>query len=231
MSDSPRAAEATTASEHAPRWLPIRALAPQHRPRIRAHLLALDEADRLLRFGFAAADPHIEHYVEGLDFERDLLFGVFSRRLVLVAFAHLAFEEPDPESPCPSTSDAANMAAAEFGVSVSRRHRGRGFGTQLFAYAALHARNRGVDRLLVHASRENTAMLALARSAGAQVTFEGAESTAVLHLPPQDLLSHLNQRLAERAAEIDYDVKRQARLLARVARAASSASRRARSPR
>lgn len=225
MTDIPRDPAAAPASEDAPCWLPIRALAPRHRPRIRAHLLALDEADRRLRFGYAASDAHIERYVEGLDFERDALFGVFNRRLALVAFAHLAFARPEAES------EAEPPKTAEFGVSVSPRQRGRGFGTRLFEHAALHARNRGVDRLFVHALSENAAMLALARRAGAQVEHEGAESTAVLRLPPQSLLSHCNQHLAARAAQVDYDVKRQARRFARAARAASLAGPGSRSPR
>lgn len=216
MSDSPRNAAAAPTPEEAPRWLPIRALTPRHRPRILGHLRALDETDRRLRFGFAAGDAHLARYVEGLDFERDALFGVFNRRLLLVAFGHLALDAAPP------AADARVMQAAEFGVSVWPRHRGRGFGTLLLECAALHARNRGIDRLLVHALSENTAMLAVARRAGAHVALEGAESTAVLRLPPHDLRSHCNQRLAARAAEIDYDVKRRVRRLARAARAASS---------
>ena len=64
-------------------------------------------------------------YVEHLDFERDLVFGVFNRRLQLLAMAHLAFEPPaDPPA-----------AAVEFGVSVLERARGRGYGARLFDHA------------------------------------------------------------------------------------------------
>ena len=40
-------------------WVPIRSLAPRHRPRIATHLLALDEHDRYLRFGYPASDSRI----------------------------------------------------------------------------------------------------------------------------------------------------------------------------
>ena len=36
-------------------WIPIRSLAPRHRPRILAHLLELPPMDRYLRFGHPAS--------------------------------------------------------------------------------------------------------------------------------------------------------------------------------
>ena len=39
-----------------PLLVPIRSLGPSHRERIARHLLALDERDRFLRFGYAAND-------------------------------------------------------------------------------------------------------------------------------------------------------------------------------
>jgi GNAT superfamily N-acetyltransferase len=126
------------------RWFPIRSLGPQHRGRIQVHLRALDGDDRYLRFGYPASDAHIDRYVERLDFDRDELFGVFNRRLELVAMAHLAFLGPEGQPP----------TAAEFGVSVLARGRGRGIGSRLFERAGLHARNRGIDTLIVHALSE-----------------------------------------------------------------------------
>lgn len=190
------------------RWFPIRSLGPRHRARIQAHLLALDPGDRYLRFGYAASDAHIGRYVDRLDFERDELFGVFNRRLELIAMAHLAFLGLDGEPP----------SGAEFGVSVLPRGRGRGIGSRLFERAGLHARNRGIDSLIVHALSENRAMLKIARQAGAQVVHEGPDSTAVLQLPPEDLGSYWSQVLATRAGEIDYGIKHQALQLDRLVR-------------
>ena len=56
--------------------------------------------DRYLRFGYAAADDQIRRYVERIAFERDEIFGVFNRRLDLIALAHLAYEpsvDAEPE--------------------------------------------------------------------------------------------------------------------------------------
>ena len=66
-------------------WVPIRSLTPHHRDRILAHLTGLPERDRYLRFGYTAGDEQIGRYVQGLNFDRDEVFGVFNRRLDLIA--------------------------------------------------------------------------------------------------------------------------------------------------
>ena len=186
-------------------WVPIRSLAPRHRERILAHLLALDERSRYLRFGYAAQDAHIARYVDTLDFEHDEVFGIFNRRLQLIAMAHLAYRPAQaPRDPAP---------AGEFGVSVLPRTRRRGFGRRLFEHAMLHARNRGVRSLFIHALSENTAMLKIARNAGAIVEREGSESEAWLKLPKETFASHLDALVGERLAEFDYRLKHQAHRL------------------
>src|SRR5947208_568469 len=71
----------------------------------------------------------------------------------------------------------------------------------------LHARNRGVQTIFIHALSENTAMLKLAKTAGAVVEREGSESEARLKLPPDSFASHLDELIGERAAELDYRLK------------------------
>jgi GNAT superfamily N-acetyltransferase len=186
-------------------WIPIRSLAPRHRPRILAHLLALGVDDRYLRFGHPATDAQIGRYVDLLDFERDEVFGIFNRRLEVVALAHLAY-----------LGGIEPARAAEFGVSVLPQMRGRGIGARLFDRATLHARNRHVDTLIVHALSENTAMLRLARSAGAIVERDGADSQAVLKLPADTVGSHVEALFERQAAEVDYSFKRQAQRVSRL---------------
>ena len=138
-------------------WVPIRSLGPRHRERIATHLQALDVSDRYLRFGYPANDAQISKYVDMLDFEQDEVFGIFNRRLELIALAHLAHAGVKPE--------AGARVMSEFGVSVLPQARGRGFGRRLFEHAMLHARNRGVETLFIHALSENTAMLKIDASA------------------------------------------------------------------
>lgn len=201
MTQQTEVLEAALPNDTGPRpartWVAIRNLGPHHRSRMVAHLQDLNEADRLLRFGQAATDEQIQHYVEHIQFERDLVFGVFNRRLQLVAMAHLAFE-PSTDPPVP---------AAEFGVSVLERARGRGFGARLFDHAVTHARNRGARNLLIHIARENSAMIGIVRRAGADIRLDGAEVTAELPLPPDTPGSQLEELVAQHAAAIDYRIK------------------------
>ncbi|MFM7025615.1 MAG: N-acetyltransferase family protein [Limnohabitans sp.] len=181
-------------------WIPIRVLSERHRPRIVTHLLDLSPNDRYLRFGYPATDEHIQRYVDGLNFERDEIFGIFNRRLQLVAMAHLAFSVDPKWSTC-----------AEFGVSVAASQRGRGMGAKLFDRAVTYARNQGVHMLFIHALSENAAMLKIARNAGARVERDGSESEAYLSLPEATLDSQVAGMLQDRMAEIDYQLKLQAR--------------------
>ncbi|NMM78798.1 GNAT family N-acetyltransferase [Rhodococcus sp. SRB_17] len=180
--------------------VPIRSLGPTYRERIAAHLLALDDSDRYLRFGYAANNEQIRRYVEQLDFERDEIFGIYNRRLELIAVAHLAFSEHPDHKHC-----------AEFGVSVLKSARGRGFGARLFERAVMHARNEGVSMVFIHALSENTAMLKIARNAGAVVHRDGPESEAFLELPPASLDSRVTEIVEQHLAEVDYRLKKQAK--------------------
>ncbi len=100
---------------------------------------------------------------------------------------------------------------SEFGVSVLPQYRGRGFGARLFEHAMLHARNRGMQTLFIHALSENVAMLKIARNAGATVERSGSESEAWLRLPPDTLASHVGELVEHQAAELDYRLKVHAR--------------------
>jgi RimJ/RimL family protein N-acetyltransferase len=180
--------------------VPIRSIGPAQVESIQSHLLALDSHDRYLRFGYAANDEQIARYVASLNFQRDELFGIFNRKLELIAMAHLAFSI-DPQC----------RSCAEFGVSVSRQARGRGYGSRLFERAVMHARNEGVSQLFIHALSENTAMLKIARKAGAVIERDGSESEAHLRLPPADFDSRVTELFNEQVARTNYHLKAQAK--------------------
>ncbi len=176
--------------------IPIRSLSDSHRGEIVKHLLELDAHDRYLRFGFVAGDEHVERYVAGLDFDRDEILGITNRKLSLIAVAHLALSPSKAETPC-----------AEFGVSVAKSARGRGFGALLFERAAMDARNKGVSLMLIHALSENTVMLRIARNAGAVIERMGSDSEAFLRLQPASLGSRMTEIVEDHYAQIDYGLK------------------------
>lgn len=190
----------SAATRASPVIVPIRSLGPSHRDRIAAHLVALDADDRYLRFGYPATDEQIGRYVDGLDFDRDDIFGIYNRKLELIAMAHVAFSQ-----------QAEHRSCAEFGVSVLKKARGRGYGSRLFERAVIHARNEGVDLLFIHALTENTAMIKIARNAGATLERAGSETDAYLRLPPATLDSRMSELVEEQVAQTDYRLKQQAR--------------------
>ena len=239
-----------------PVLVPIRALNDKHRDRIVAHLIALDGPDRYLRFGYSATDEHIRRYVAGLNFERDEIFGIYNRKVELVAMAHLAYtglsEVPayrgragglnvenannpahrgaldglpltgdlpasDPHAGDTFPDDALAgdgrtfKSCAEFGVSVLKPSRGRGYGSLMFDRAAIHARNDGIELMFIHALSENDVMLKIARNAGAVVQQDGAESEAYLRLAAPSLDSRLTEMVEEQFAQVDYRMKVQAK--------------------
>ena len=180
--------------------VPIRSLGAQHRESIAAHLLSLSPEDRYLRFGYPASDSQVSRYADQIDFDRDQVIGIFNRRLELIAMAHVAYAPQDEFKSC-----------AEFGVSVLTKARGRGYGAQLFDRAVMLARSRGVTMMFIHALSENTAMLKIARNAGATVHRDGSESEAYLELPPASFDTHMSKLVAVQFGELDYQFKKQAK--------------------
>jgi RimJ/RimL family protein N-acetyltransferase len=174
-------------------------LGRNHRQQISSHLLSLDPQDRYLRFGYSANDEQIQRYVDGLDFHRDEVFGIYNRKLALIAMAHLAHVE-----------GSASQECAEFGLSVVKSARGRGYGARLFERAAMHACNDGITCMIIHALSENIPMLRIARKAGAAVTREGSESEGFLRLPVPSLDSRVSEIVYEQFAQVDYHIKEQA---------------------
>lgn len=181
--------------------VPIREIQATHTLKIQKHLKALGGDDRYLRFGYAATDEQIEAYVASLDFVGDSLFGIYNRRLDLIGMAHLSYSINPEYASC-----------AEFGVSVTKTARGRGYGTRLFERAITHSRNEGVRMLFVHALSENTAMIKIAKRAGAKVERDGSNSQAHLLLPPADFDSQVEEMLDQQVAWTDYQLKTQAKL-------------------
>ena len=192
------ATASATKQAHANVVVPIRSLGGRYRTQIAEHLLQLDEHDRYLRFGYFATDAHIQRYVDSLDFERDEVLGITNRKLVLIAMAHLAYAKEPSHTLC-----------AEFGVSVLKTARGRGYGARLFERATMDARNNGVKLMFIHALSENTAMLRIARKAGATIDRDGSESEAFLRLPEASFNSRMTEIVENHCAQIDYRIKAQ----------------------
>ena len=177
--------------------VPVRELHAGYREAILNHLLQLNEEDRRLRFGTQTPDEVIAHYVEGLDFNKDVVFGVFDLDLKLIGMAHLAY--------LPEIKGQAR--AAEFGVSVLPEGRGQGLGTALLQRSAVHSRNTRIETLYVHCLSNNKAMMHLAQKAGMRVEYAYGDADAYLKLPPASPATIVEEAANEQWADLDYALK------------------------
>ncbi len=196
----PRADVHTAGAASSLLWVPVRRLGARHEHLVLQHLLALDAADRQLRFGHAVSDAMLQRYAMGLDYQRDGIFGVFNRRLRLIALAHLALSSSDQDG---------QTALGEFGVSVSASARRRGLGARLFEHCIVQARNLGVSQLVIHLAANNTAMLRIVQKVGAPLQHRGNEVEARLDLRDASWGSRIEALVEESAAKADFRIKLQ----------------------
>ena len=182
--------------------VPVRELHAGHRAEILEHLLKLDEEDRRLRFGTQTPNEVIEHYVAGLNFSEDAVFGVFDADLQLIGMAHLAY--------LPAVKGQAR--AAEFGVSVLPEGRGQGLGTALLERSAVHSRNSNIQSLYVHCLANNKPMMHLAQKAGMKVEYAYGDADAYLKLPPANPGTIVQEAANEQWADFDYALKENLKL-------------------
>lgn len=194
--------------EHATASYPpvrVKELPERDRRRLLMHFLALEESDRLLRFGSPLPDELITRYVQRIDFVRDTVFGVYDAKLKLVGVGHLAFA---PRDALPAVTGATTKQnIAEFGVSVSASARGTGIGSKLFERAAIHCRNADVDTLYMHCLSSNQTMIHIAKKAGMEIHRAYGEADAYLKLQPANPASMIKEAVEEQVAQLDFTLK------------------------
>lgn len=185
--------------------VPVKELQERDRRRVLKHFLSLETRDRLLRFGSVLSDDLVTNYVNRIDFQRDMVYGVYNRLFTLVGVGHLAFapKDPAPEKDAVTTKERV----AELGISVSKSVRGRGVGSKLFGRAAIHCRNNDIDTLYVHCLTSNQTMMHIAKKAGMEIHREYGEADAYLRLLPPDPASMLQEAMQEQLATLDYTYK------------------------
>jgi GNAT superfamily N-acetyltransferase len=170
------------------------------RPQLLAHFLRLPAEDLRLRFGTTFGPSGIARYIEGIDFDRDAVLGVYDDALTLIGVVHVAFSGD----------------SAELGLSILPGHRGRGVGSALFARAADHARNRFIKRLYMHCLSENAAIMHIAKKSGMSICIDTGEAEAFLKLRPADPASLTGEMVDQRLALFDYALKTQTAALRRI---------------
>jgi hypothetical protein len=144
-------------------------LAADQRAAVTGHLVALDKASRVLRFGTLSSDVTIAEYVAAIDFERDILVGVWDDD-TLVGVAHLAVY---PEGGQP---------VGELGISILLESRRLHMGERLLARTLLFARLKRVKHVYVQFLVRNRPMARLVGKFTDLVDGSAGEARAIVDL-------------------------------------------------
>lgn len=144
----------------------VQRLGAQDRPSIVEHLLALDDADRSLRFGVSTDAEAIARYVDAIEFDRDAVLGARAADGALAGLAHVALDG----------------STADLGLSVLAEHRQRGVASALAAAALREAQRLHADEFRVHCAATNAGMRRIAARLGMDVSADGSEVIACRRL-------------------------------------------------
>ena len=148
----------------------IRRLWVGERDKIRDHLLRLDEADRVLRFGGYASAAHIAAYCARLDWSR-VLVGGYVTGGAMRGLGQLEL------------IGAGWPRAAELAVSVERPFQNRGIGTALLRRLVVVARNRLIERVHMICVIDNGRAVRMARRLNGALHFRTGEAEARIEPP------------------------------------------------
>jgi len=140
-----------------------------HRDAVMQHLTSLDKHSRTLRFGTSARDEAVSDYVTTIDFERDIVEGVWDNE-TLAGVAHLA------------VYSSQGHRVGELGISVSKEARHRHIGKRLLARALVHARLLQLTKVYVHYITRNRSMARLAREFTDVIEVDRGDATATISL-------------------------------------------------
>lgn len=147
-------------------------LGPEHRAAVVRHLTSLDAKSRILRFGAPASDDVLGRYVAGIDFEKDLIEGVWDGEC-LAGVAHLAVYTAED-----------GCSVGELGISIADDERHRHLGQRLLSRVLLHARLLRLDRVYVQFASRNRPMGRLAREFTSDVEVRRGDACATIDMDP-----------------------------------------------
>jgi acetyltransferase len=166
----PYPAEWATEVDWSGRRLAVRPIRPEDEAQHRRFIERLDPEDIRLRIFHTQRELSHDQLARltQIDYEREMAF---------VAVGTDAQGEPETLGAARTVRDPDNTEA-EFAVIVRSDLKGSGLGRLLMQRLIDHARARGTGRLVGLVLRENTGMLALARSMGFQVQPEAPDEPA-----------------------------------------------------
>ncbi len=158
-------------------------LGPADRADIAAHLSRLSDHDRRLRFMGYVSREVTGRYAASMDWGRSVVIGCTAGN-VMRGIIHLAFSDP-------------GLRYAEIGLSVEAGFRNRGIGAELIKRSLIAARNRSAKAVLLNCLSENMQMRRIAERLADESYDEGGEVRYTVRLDPPDLISRVDEAVAD----------------------------------
>ena len=171
----------------------VRRLLIQEYPKYRAHLKALDEDSKLLRFGYHVGDEVIDKICDGIEADpvHHILFCIENDRLEVVAVGHVA------------TRDSMELA-----FSVHKEYQGQGFGNKLMTRCIQYCRTHGILKGCMVCLSSNAVIKHLCLKNGIHIHTDHGETQAELELDSPNVTTYVNEQMDAHMAVFDYVAKR-----------------------
>lgn len=147
----------------------VRAVHADDKDLIIAHLLGLGDKGLASRFGFPATEHQVTEYTNKIDFNDDILVGLFKDGAML-GFAHGATCVNEEEE------------VTELGISISPELHGQGWGSKLTDEVIKKASAHGSRKLIFFTSVRNHAIRKIVEKHHATTTTDCGDLTAVVPL-------------------------------------------------
>jgi GNAT superfamily N-acetyltransferase len=171
----------------------VRRLLVAEYPKYRAHLKALDEDSKLLRFGYNVSDEGIDKMCDGVEADplHHILFCIENAQLEIVAVGHVA-----------------TRGEMELAFSVFSEYRGQGMGNKLMKRCIQYCRTHGILKGCMVCLSSNAVIKHLCIKNDIKIHTEYGETLANITLDHPDFTTYVGEATASNLAVMDYMSKR-----------------------
>ena len=171
----------------------VRRLLVQEYPKYRAHLKALDEDSKLLRFGYHVSDEVIDRLCDDIEADtlHHILFCIENNKLEIIAVGHVA-----------------TRGGMELAFSVFKEYRGQGVGNQLMKRCIQYCRTHGILKGCMVCLASNAVIKHLCIKNDIKIHTEYGETMADIELDHPDFKTYVEEATASNLAVMDYMSKR-----------------------
>jgi GNAT superfamily N-acetyltransferase len=164
--------------------------------RYRAHLLALDDESKYLRFGYQIQKESINALCDKFEenFQRHRVFVIENEELEVVGAGHISLED----------------RPIELAFSVLKPYQGKGMGYSLMSRVVEWCQNRGIKAGCMVCLKHNAAIKKLAQQHGILIN-DGGETLAEIQIPDANAVSLMHEAAVNNIAKFDHLGKLQRR--------------------